>query len=701
MCSADAESSNSPSPLCAESAAASEFEAKCSTGQQRQSLCAEEGEASITAALLPEIPTCNGYSMCPRSADEGGPAAPALALRGCAQEPPPAQAAAVAAAAPFQQQAGENAAAPGDLSDGISDEEDAAVAAAAPAAGGHGGLEEAPKEDPSGAQAGYWVAARRTWPSMSWAASMSSPVAAAAAALAASAAAAAGRGVEALGSTADGAGFDDEDMAAPPLLTGCLTKRSQWKREWTSRFFVLRRRRLDYYLGEAEKVSDAPRGSIALREVHMENEIPDRPYCFHVDGHVLSCESEAQRALWLQALGSALLAKRRADDEARQALLLQAQAEQEEGRARAETAPASLGSHHPAAEASLDCCPVESDDVSTHHPSTSSSSSSQPAGATSRSGPLSIDACLQELAAAESTHGADSKEVVRCLRRLAMVLDCEGRGLQAIPLWIRILEIRRMELGDAHSEVVALRAWIRSELESAQSSEQLSKEALAAYQAMLEQAEGEAPAEASSEATKPATTRNSLAVAAAFGGDLAIGVGAAVGGAMVGQAVNVGLSAVTCTASLMANATGSVIGMAARSAVGSLAGASAAGAAGAGAGAAAGAAVGAEAAGAVGAAAAQSGWAAAAAGAAGNVALGGARVVAGSALGAAQQAGVGISSAAATTALSLAGRAAVATSSAAVSGTYGVIRRSVNYMREASISEEAETAPEEEAPVAA
>jgi hypothetical protein len=163
--------------------------------------------------------------------------------------------------------------------------------------------------------------------------------------------------------------------------------------------------------------------------------------------------------------------------------------------------------------------------------------------------------CLEELSQAERSFGSDDPRIARCLRRMAMTLMCQGRSSQAIPLWIRVLEIERPLLGMKHPDILALEDQVIKEL----SQPGISPETAAAYSLQLRGCSEDSPSFASRQAHHPPTSRNLAAAAASIGGASA----AVVGGAVVSGALSLGLTAVSSTCSLLSNATGHLVGYAA------------------------------------------------------------------------------------------------------------------------------------------
>eukprot|EP00931_Biecheleriopsis_adriatica_P008343 TRINITY_DN109545_c0_g1_i1.p1 TRINITY_DN109545_c0_g1~~TRINITY_DN109545_c0_g1_i1.p1 ORF type:complete len:402 (-),score=95.69 TRINITY_DN109545_c0_g1_i1:43-1128(-) len=166
-----------------------------------------------------------------------------------------------------------------------------------------------------------------------------------------------------------------------------------------------------------------------------------------------------------------------------------------------------------------------------------------------------LAACLQDLSLAEERFGTDDARVARCLRRMAVTLACHGRSAQAVPLWIRVIEIERPLLGSQHPDLLALEKVVRKEL----SQPGVSEDAAAEYELRLAQTTVSNPP-LTGGAAKEATESPNLAAAAA---SLGVSSAAAVGGAVVSGALSLSLSAVSSTASIVTNATSSLVSYAA------------------------------------------------------------------------------------------------------------------------------------------
>jgi len=162
-----------------------------------------------------------------------------------------------------------------------------------------------------------------------------------------------------------------------------------------------------------------------------------------------------------------------------------------------------------------------------------------------------LAACLEDLSQAEECFGANDARVARCLRRMALTLAYQGRSAQAVPLWIRVLEIERPLLGSQHPDVLALEGVVKKEL----SLPGISPEAAAAYSAQL----ADAGLKDDSQMSEEKGSRNLAAAAASLGSNSV----ALVGGAVVSGALHLGLSAMSSTCSLLTNATGSLVSYAA------------------------------------------------------------------------------------------------------------------------------------------
>lgn len=89
------------------------------------------------------------------------------------------------------------------------------------------------------------------------------------------------------------------------MLAGTLEKRARWRKEWRSRFCVMRHDRIDYYLQTPAIVDDGnceqARGSISLYDAAAVEE-PGRPHCIRVGDVLLSCRSHAEQQRWLSTI---------------------------------------------------------------------------------------------------------------------------------------------------------------------------------------------------------------------------------------------------------------------------------------------------------------------------------------------------------------------------------------------------------------
>merc|ERR1711971_1530040 len=88
---------------------------------------------------------------------------------------------------------------------------------------------------------------------------------------------------------------------------------------------------------------------------------------------------------------------------------------------------------------------------------------------------------MAELLEAETRWGADDPRVALQLRRFGMDLELAGRAQQALPIWLRVLEIELPMLGSRHMDVQMLTKRITAMLDDCG----LSEDAIAAYKARL------------------------------------------------------------------------------------------------------------------------------------------------------------------------------------------------------------------------
>eukprot|EP00928_Gymnodinium_smaydae_P081598 TRINITY_DN65084_c0_g1_i1.p1 TRINITY_DN65084_c0_g1~~TRINITY_DN65084_c0_g1_i1.p1 ORF type:complete len:406 (+),score=65.02 TRINITY_DN65084_c0_g1_i1:9-1226(+) len=271
---------------------------------------------------------------------------------------------------------------------------------------------------------------------------------------------------------------------------------------------------------------------------------------------------------------------------------------------------------------------------------------------------------LEELAATEAKWGADHACVAECLRRLAQQLESAGRTMQAVPLWLRVLEIEVRELGVGHSDVQTLRMHISDMLATDCFDEDIANafaERLSSVPSRVQDSETCSEEERQTLGVRARSASVDLAVAAAsLGGAAAISVGSA----LASGAVHFGVSTVSKTCSIAADTATQAATLAVRGAV-SVATSSSGNSA-----AAVGALASPEAHGAT-----AGGVAMEAVGLASKVAFGATRSAAGSAASAASHVGAALASDAAGAALRWSGRSAVRASTFAAQGTWDVVRR--------------------------
>jgi len=166
-------------------------------------------------------------------------------------------------------------------------------------------------------------------------------------------------------------------------------------------------------------------------------------------------------------------------------------------------------------------------------------------------GPVQLVDFLKELSDLESTWGPNHPCVAQCLRRLAAALAKEGRAVQAVPLWIRVVEIEEPVLGADHADVKAAKELIQDALMSPS----VSIGAAAAYAAQTRRSStswqevpediGQRPRAATEPIRGDCSDRSNAAA-----------VAASVGGALIGGALHLGTSAMISTCCLAASATG-------------------------------------------------------------------------------------------------------------------------------------------------
>mmetsp|Transcript_120688 Transcript_120688/g.336771 ORF Transcript_120688/g.336771 Transcript_120688/m.336771 type:complete len:313 (-) Transcript_120688:47-985(-) len=264
-----------------------------------------------------------------------------------------------------------------------------------------------------------------------------------------------------------------------------------------------------------------------------------------------------------------------------------------------------------------------------------------------------LEACIRDLVEAEKCWGADDAHVAQCLRRLALLLEYQGRGQQAIPLWIRVLEIEQPVLGSRHPDVVALEARIRAELARPTTRHEAAIEFASRLPGDPSRPSGMVPRvcvqpdgsdddtglDAGEWRADPRASRDAMAIAKSVGGAAA----ASIGGAVVSGAIHVGASAVSSTCSLVADAASRTLSRATGSAVAAVVPETA-------------------------------GWTSTVAELASSTALGTARLAASAGLGAAQQVGTALASSTTTSVLSFVGQQAVEGTAYAASGAWGLVR---------------------------
>lgn len=172
---------------------------------------------------------------------------------------------------------------------------------------------------------------------------------------------------------------------------------------------------------------------------------------------------------------------------------------------------------------------------------------------------------LEELAAAELAWGSDDARVALLLRRLALDFERAGRARQALPLWLRVLEIESPALGSSHPDVLQLSDRVRGLLGRSG----LAADAVEAFEARLPRPPKVAAplAEVVPGAADLAPTRDRSASGSSEAGrltSLGVAMASSVGGAVVGGALNLGFAAASATSSLATDAVGSVASYGAR-----------------------------------------------------------------------------------------------------------------------------------------
>jgi hypothetical protein len=246
---------------------------------------------------------------------------------------------------------------------------------------------------------------------------------------------------------------------------------------------------------------------------------------------------------------------------------------------------------------------------------------------------------MQKLTEAEEVCGDDHECVIEALEKMAKLLKCQGKHPQAVPLWIRVLEIQQCKLGPTHPDVVALRCSLHEVLENPS----ITDEAVLAFTEQLHIESRSSSATSAHSAPcliasiAPQEAGHDAETAQQPVRNTAVEVAAAAGGAVMGGALQLGFSAASHTSSFVMDTTGRVMSMAARRSLGEGAGGVVV--------------------------------------ATGGAAVAATRAVAGSAVGAVQQAGVSLSASATSSAISFAGHHAVAGTSWAADGARILLRR--------------------------
>lgn len=268
--------------------------------------------------------------------------------------------------------------------------------------------------------------------------------------------------------------------------------------------------------------------------------------------------------------------------------------------------------------------------------------------------------CFKELNEAETRWGSEHPCVALALRRTARAFEELGRGAQTLPLWIRVLQIERRELGPMHADIMSLEAWIRDELHNGTWDPETA-EAYADQLKLFMKPKAEVP---SDDGGFSMMADDGAGGWAAYGEQMSPrersgSIASSVGVAVVGGALHVGMA----TASSTAVATASVTASAAQ-----LAGSAAVGAASAYAS-------GGTAAEVAAAAAPNGGWCWAAAGLAGRAATAPVRSAAGGVADAAQHAAISATASATTSAISCAGSTAYSGAAWAAGGAWSLARR--------------------------
>lgn len=219
---------------------------------------------------------------------------------------------------------------------------------------------------------------------------------------------------------------------------------------------------------------------------------------------------------------------------------------------------------------SVETCPEDSitEEAEAEASPSSPSSPSRARSFTTACHEGALQQCLAELQDAEERFGSQDLRVAGCLRRLAALLSTQGRAAQAIPLWIRVLEIERPWLGSGHQDVRLLEGVLREQL-----SQCLNEDAAAAYEARLSQEGSDfSPPELRQRTTSDVTHSVLVGRVATLG----VASAAALGSAVVSGTLTAGVCAVSSTCSIVGNVGTSLVSLAARHGTRALLGATAA-----------------------------------------------------------------------------------------------------------------------------
>lgn len=284
--------------------------------------------------------------------------------------------------------------------------------------------------------------------------------------------------------------------------------------------------------------------------------------------------------------------------------------------------------------------------------------------------------CLKELNEAETRWGPEHPCVALALRHTARSFEMLGRGAQTLPLWIRVLQIERRELGPMHADIMSLEAWIRDELQNGTWDSETA-EAYAVQLKLFMKPKAEVP---SDDGGFSMMADDGAGGWAAYGEQMSprersSSIASSVGVAVVGGALHVGMATASSTAAATASVTASAAQLAGSAAVGAASAYASGGTA-------------AEVAAA---AVPNGGWGWAAAGLAGRAATAPVRSAAGGVADAAQHTAISATASATTSAISCVGSTAYSGAAWAAGGAWSLARRRFS-ASEVDVPEESATA---------